>query len=363
MIDCVKRGVDVFFLYDEIGSASLPRAYLDELGAAGVKHSSSTPPRDSATASSSISGTTGRASSSTAWRPGSAATTSATSTWASTPGSGPGATPMCTSPDPRRSSLSSCSWPTGTGPPAPFRSGAGNHGRRRAVMTSRPCDPVLAGRRSRVRPAVLRPGPERIEEAHLDCNPYFIPDPAVMAALRLAALRGSTSGCHASQVRQSGARPRDAMVHGAARRRGVKFYRHVPGFMHQKVFLVDDDLHRRQHQLRQPVVPPAVRGERAPPGQAFRGPDGDHAPPRPGEVRALRSASLRKASFPKRLAVSVARLPRLFFEHARVYGPEVEEGSMLKCAESAPRWASLPNKPNEPNEPKVLWLSPSPGDF
>src|SRR5262245_14572305 len=37
MIECVRRGVSVFFLYDEIGSKDLPRSYLRELEAAGVE--------------------------------------------------------------------------------------------------------------------------------------------------------------------------------------------------------------------------------------------------------------------------------------------------------------------------------------
>jgi len=39
MIDCARRGVEVYFLYDEIGSKDLPSRYLEELGAAGVDFS------------------------------------------------------------------------------------------------------------------------------------------------------------------------------------------------------------------------------------------------------------------------------------------------------------------------------------
>jgi cardiolipin synthase len=39
LIDCANRGVEVFVLYDEVGSAGLPKAYLSELEAAGIKQS------------------------------------------------------------------------------------------------------------------------------------------------------------------------------------------------------------------------------------------------------------------------------------------------------------------------------------
>ncbi len=39
MIECAGRGVPVYFLYDEVGSAGLPKTYLEELEAAGVRQS------------------------------------------------------------------------------------------------------------------------------------------------------------------------------------------------------------------------------------------------------------------------------------------------------------------------------------
>lgn len=74
-------------------------------------------------------------------------------------------------------------------------------------------------------------------------SPYFIPDEAVFAALRLAVLRGV-------DVRVLiPARPDHKIVYAAsslfafeAVRAGVRMFRYQPGFMHQKVVLVDDEV-------------------------------------------------------------------------------------------------------------------------
>lgn len=74
-------------------------------------------------------------------------------------------------------------------------------------------------------------------------TPYFIPDEAVSAALRLAVLRGV-------DVRiLIPARPDHRIVYAAsslfafeAVRAGVRIFRYQPGFLHQKVVLVDDEI-------------------------------------------------------------------------------------------------------------------------
>lgn len=74
-------------------------------------------------------------------------------------------------------------------------------------------------------------------------SPYFIPDEAVFAALRLAVLRGV-------DVRVLiPSRPDHKIVYAAsslfafeAVRAGVRMFRYQPGFMHQKVVLVDDEI-------------------------------------------------------------------------------------------------------------------------
>jgi len=74
-------------------------------------------------------------------------------------------------------------------------------------------------------------------------SPYFVPDESVFAALRLAALRGV-------EVRLLlPARPDHRVVYAAsslyafeALDAGIRVFRYQPGFMHQKVMLVDDEV-------------------------------------------------------------------------------------------------------------------------
>ena len=73
--------------------------------------------------------------------------------------------------------------------------------------------------------------------------PYFVPDDAVMKALQLAALRGVdvriiTTGKGDSQLVFL------AAFHyiNELRNLGIKFYAYKPGFLHEKVMLVDDNL-------------------------------------------------------------------------------------------------------------------------
>ena len=74
-------------------------------------------------------------------------------------------------------------------------------------------------------------------------SPYFIPDEAVFAALRLAVLRGV-------DVRVLiPSRPDHRIVYAASSLfafeavcAGVRMFRYQPGFLHQKVVLVDDDV-------------------------------------------------------------------------------------------------------------------------
>ncbi len=74
-------------------------------------------------------------------------------------------------------------------------------------------------------------------------SPYFVPDLSQIYALQLAALRGVDVRVMLPE------RPDHILVYLAgfsyiaeAEPAGVKFYRYEPGFMHQKVILVDDDL-------------------------------------------------------------------------------------------------------------------------
>jgi cardiolipin synthase len=74
-------------------------------------------------------------------------------------------------------------------------------------------------------------------------SPYFVPNPAVFEALRLAAIRGV-------DVRLIIPAKSDHLIMYLAtfpcvthaRQAGIKIYRYSDGFLHQKVILVDDDL-------------------------------------------------------------------------------------------------------------------------
>jgi len=73
-------------------------------------------------------------------------------------------------------------------------------------------------------------------------TPYFVPDQAVMSALRLAVMRGvdvrvllPSRPDHHTVFLASTLHANSAIA------AGVRIYRYQPGFMHQKVILVDDD--------------------------------------------------------------------------------------------------------------------------
>jgi cardiolipin synthase len=74
-------------------------------------------------------------------------------------------------------------------------------------------------------------------------SPYFVPDEQIVSALELARLRGVDVRILLPQ------RPDQLLVHLAsfgyypiAERTGMAIYRYGPGFLHQKVLLVDDDI-------------------------------------------------------------------------------------------------------------------------
>ena len=73
-------------------------------------------------------------------------------------------------------------------------------------------------------------------------TPYFVPDQAVMAALRLAVFRGvdvrvliPSRPDHYAVFQASTLYAHDAVL------AGVRVFRYQPGFLHQKVVLIDDD--------------------------------------------------------------------------------------------------------------------------
>jgi cardiolipin synthase A/B len=311
MIDCVKRGVDVFLLYDEIGSAGLPHAYLDELEAAGVKHSK-------------FNSTQGRRNrlQLNFRNHRKSVVIDGLETWLGGHNVGDeylGLDPKIgpwrdthvhvTGPAAQLAQLlfqADWYWATRTMPEWSWEPRAAPSGRdvQAMVVPFSPVDDVEAAQLFFVH--ALNAARSRIWIA----NPYFIPDPAVMAALRLSAMRGV-------DVRVIIPAKSDNPVLDLATRWfmeqldgvGIRFYRHLPGFMHQKVFLVDDDVStvgstnfdNRSFRLQFEVnalfldMPLASQIER------MLLHDLEQSEP-------YDPASLRRASFPKRLAVSVARL-------------------------------------------------------
>ena len=244
MIDCARRKVDVFFLYDEIGSASLPQTYLDELTAAGVKHSKFNSTRGwrhrlqlnfrNHRKNVVVDGLE-------CWIGGHnvgdeyLGLDPKIGTWRDTHVHlvGPAAQLA------QASFLADWYWAMRTLPDWNWEPRAAPSGADVAAMVIpfSPIDTIESVQLFFVH--ALNAARKRIWIA----TPYFIPDPAVMAALRLAAMRGV-------DVRIIIPKKSDNPIVGLAALWfigqldgiGIRFYRHHPGFMHQKVFLIDDDV-------------------------------------------------------------------------------------------------------------------------
>ena len=189
LIDCANRGVKVFVLYDEVGSMGIPKSYLAELETAGIQQSKFNTTQGAQNRFQLNFRNHRRTWSWTGeWR-GSAATTLATSTSVSTPRSGTGATPT-PSRGRRPRSRRPCSSSTGTGRSAPSPTSTGSHRLvtgadvKTMVLAISPTDDIETAQLFFVH--ALNAARDRIWIA----TPYFVPDEAVMAALRLAALRG-----------------------------------------------------------------------------------------------------------------------------------------------------------------------------
>ncbi len=311
MIELAKRGVDVFFLYDEIGSRGLPRAYLAELEAAGVKHSR-------------FNTTLGRR-----YRfqlnfrnHRKNVVIDGLETWIGglnvgdeylglDPGIGPwrdthvrvtGPTAQLA----QAAFLADWYWakrtlPTWSWEPQPAPSGSN------VMALAGPLSPVANMESAQLYFVhALNAARERIWIA----NPYFVPDEAVNAALRLAAMRGV-------DVRVLFPAKSDNPVVDLATLWfaseldgvGIHFYRYGSGFLHQKVFLVDSDVasvgstnfDNRSFRLQFELNVLVVDGSFAREVEDMLLKDFERSEPYEPSV-------LRKAPFPKRLAVSLARL-------------------------------------------------------
>jgi len=141
-------------------------------------------------------------------------------------------------------------------------------------------------------------------------SPYFVPDANVMSALQLAALRGVDVRVMLPQ------KPDHLLVYLSAfsfleeaELAGVKIYRYQPGFMHHKVFLVDDrmaavgtaNLDNRSFRLNFEIT--IVVGDRTFAGEVEKMLERDFT-----ACRLAEPEDLARRSFWFRLAVRVARL-------------------------------------------------------
>jgi cardiolipin synthase A/B len=126
-------------------------------------------------------------------------------------------------------------WVTGARPALPAVAPGDGHASA-LIVTGNPADRRETG--SLIYTQLINAAQRRVWIA----SPYLVPDPAVATALRLAVLRGV-------DVRiLLPARPDHRIVFAVSTlyahellRDGVRVYRYLPGFMHQKVVLVDED--------------------------------------------------------------------------------------------------------------------------
>ena len=141
-------------------------------------------------------------------------------------------------------------------------------------------------------------------------TPYFVPDQAVMSALRLAVFRGvdvrvliPSRPDHHAVFLASGLYAHDAV------RAGIRVYRYQPGFLHEKVVLIDDDtasvgsmnLDNRSFRLNFEIGALNVDKAFAADVEAMLADDFAHA-------HEVTEAEYLKAPYLRRLAMHVARL-------------------------------------------------------
>ncbi len=235
-----QAGIKVYFLYDSIGCHALPRGYVKTLLAAASRRVHSRRTAASSIDSSSISATIASSSSSTARTPRGRAQRRGRVSWRATAA---GAVARYAYQPARQRRA---------GPADAFAEDWYWAAREVPYLLMPPpdaCGSMIC--------QVVPTGPadaqetcslffvEAIQSARHRIwitSPYFVPDEAVFAVLRLAVLRGV-------DVRiLIPARPDHLVVFAAsslyahqAVTAGIKLYRYQPGFLHQKVLLIDDD--------------------------------------------------------------------------------------------------------------------------
>ena len=243
LIEKAKAGVDIYVLYDEVGSNGLPQAYVDDMLAAGIKVSAFKPTQG--------------------WRnrfqlnfrnhrkivvvDGKVAWVGGNNVGDEYLGLDPDFSPWrdthvrIEGPSAIQAQLvivSDWYWATRTIPDlnwTPEPSAGGDH--RVMMVPTGPSSSLETASLFFV--AALSAARERIWLS----TPYFVPDEAVLKALQLAALRGvdvrilTTGKADSLPVYLAGFH----YIH-QLRDLGIRFYAYRPGFMHGKVMLIDDSI-------------------------------------------------------------------------------------------------------------------------
>ncbi len=239
-----KEGVRVYFIYDEVGSHDLPTSYTRELRDAGVQ----------VTAFNARKGRGNRfqinfrnhrkivvVDGKVAWIGGHnvgdeyLGKSSKFGHWRDTH-------VRIEGPAVLKAQVSFCedwAWATGEVPPLTWRAHAAPDGGddRVLIIPSGPADDLETATLMFVH--AIQSAQERIWIA----SPYFVPDEAVIVALQLAGLRGVDVRVLIPD------RPDHLLVYLAAYsyfdqagQTGVKFYRYLDGFLHEKAMLIDDSV-------------------------------------------------------------------------------------------------------------------------
>jgi len=311
MIECARRGVRVYLLYDEVGSAGLPRHYLEGLEQAGVQQSKFNTTqgihnrfqlnfrnhRKNVVVDGRV-----------AWIGGHnvgdeyLGLDPKVGHWRDTHVRIEGPTAQVA----QAAFLADWYWAKHTIPELDWEPKAAANGAdvRAVVLPMSPTDPIQTAELFFMH--ALGSAQKRIWIA----TPYFVPDEGIMTALKLAALRGV-------DVRIIIPEKSDNLLVDLAARYyanelagpGVRFYRYTDGFPHQKVFLVDRDIpsigtanfdnrsFRLQFEINAVFVDEGMGSQ----VEAMLLNDMAHA-------TAWNPADLRTAPFTRRLAVAVARL-------------------------------------------------------
>lgn len=238
-----RAGVDVYVLYDEVGSSGLPDSYVDELKAAGV-HVSAFRPNQGLRNRFQLNFRNHRkivvVDGKAAWVGGHnvgdeyLGLDPAFSPWRDTHVhiTGPAALQL------QQVVMADWYWATREIPDLNWTpQAAGDKDRKVTIFPTAPTKSLETASLFFV--AALSAARERIWLS----APYFVPDEAVVKALQLAALRGVdvriiTSGKADSLPVHLAAFHYINQLHGL----GIQFYSYEPGFLHEKVMLIDNDV-------------------------------------------------------------------------------------------------------------------------